>query len=504
MSADALPDEILQRFRQVAAERLGRAESLWFSLVQGTGHEEHAAELHRLIHTLKGDAQLVRYADVELVCHKLEDLLAVARALAYAVPDELELLVTMSFHFIGLLARKRVGTSVAGIDLDGFVQEVELVVRAAQYLERRGAGPRGPGASPDDPALDADQATRLARAATLAFVEALGQRLRAPAARHPRLRQLWRALRLEVSLLRATPLQPLVERHARAANELADQLGKLVDVVVETEPLHVSARVADALDVGLLHCVRNAIDHGIEPPDERVAADKPRRGTLRLVAHTRGDVVELEIEDDGRGLHREALLQRARAVGLIEPVPATTVDVNELAFRPGLSTARATSPVSGRGVGLDAVRSALRTVGGEASVHSRADGGTRLVLRVSAPRHHVQVHVLEVRAGVRLAIPAQWTITLEHASGPEVIDPLVALDLAPPSSDPPSHVLRLRWGAHGLALAAASPPRLATAERICPTATTDPMEVVRIGEHEVLLLRPEHLPKNARRDEPSE
>lgn len=491
MSDDGLPDEIIQRFRQLAAERLTRAESLWFGLLQGTAREQDAAELHRLIHTLKGDAQMIGFSDVELVCHELEELLAVAQGLAYTVPDDVDLLVTMSFHFIGLLARKRAGTSVAGIDLDGFVQEVAAAVLAAQAPtgEPTDAVPT----APPDPVRD--QGQRLARAATVAFLEQLGAR----GASHERLRELWRILQQEVAQLSSTSLGALVERHLEGARELGEQLGKLVVAGCDTHGLCVSSRVADAVDVGLLHCIRNALDHGLEPPDQRTTAGKPPHGALRITASTEGDGVEIVVEDDGRGLDLDAIARRAHEAGLIDGPSRASVspmEARELLFRPGFSTVQQPSHVSGRGVGLDAVRSALHTVGGEVTVHDRPGGGTRFVMRVPARQAQLGVHVFEVRPGISIAVPAHWTLTPEPAPGSAGVDPLEALGVAERSASAPAHrvhVMTLRWGQLHASWAVTTLPRLTTAARICPTAPTDPMEVVDVQGHEVLVLRPELL-----------
>lgn len=501
MHDDEVPEEIIQRFRQLTAERLARAESLWSSLLQGTGAEDDSAELLRLVHTLKGDAQVVRFSEVELVCHKLEDLLTVAKGLAYAVPEDVDLLVTMSFHFIGLLARKRAGASVAGIDLDGFVQEVDQAVRAAHALERH-PPPDADGTARDaveDPSLD--RGIRLARAATLAFLEHLGAR----GSSRERLQQLWRMLRQEAAQMSSTLLEPLVERHAAAARELGEQLGKQVEVRLSIHGLHVTSRVADAVDVGLLHCLRNAVDHGLEPPDERAAAGKPWCGTIRITTELRDHAVEVTVEDDGRGLDHGAIVQRAFEVGLIDEPTRRRASAShaqelaqELLFRPGLTTAPRASRVSGRGVGLDAVRSMLHRVGGEVSAHAGASGGTRFVMRVPAPLHHVQLHVFEARPGIRVAVPASWTVTTSRTPVAGAIDPLEALGVADRAPGPSKHVVMLQWGALHACYTAESEPRLATGQRICPTAPTDPMEVVTVQGHEVLVLRPDQLSGPAR------
>lgn len=515
MSPEGLPEEILQRFRQLVAERLVRAESIWFTLRQGTGIEADAAELLRLVHTLKGDARVVGFADVDLVCHKLEDLLAVAQDVAYAIPEDLDLVVTMAFHFIGLLTRKRGSTPVAGIDLDGFVQEVDQAVLAARTLGRlAGTSHAGSTSSPADPVLDPtlDQESRLARAATLAFLEQLG----ASGASRVRLHQLWSLLRQEVAQSSSTVLDRILQRHLVAAHELGTQLGKLVDIEVDTRGLCLPRRVADALDVGLLHCIRNAVDHGLARPDERTAAGKPPRGSIRITAVTEDGMVEVAVADDGRGLDHEAIAQRARETGLLDAsarADGSAFDAQELVFRPGFSTAPTPGRVSGRGVGLDAVRSALRAVGGEVSARPRPGGGAVFVMRVPARTHHMDVHVFEARAGVLLAIPATWEVTLlAEPLGSEpvgsglvglVVDPLEALGIVERAARPAPHVLRVQRGGAQVCYAAASRPSLATAERICPTTSSDPMEVVLVQGRELLVLRPDQLLGAGRASAPS-
>lgn len=491
MPANPLPEEFLQRFRQLVAERITRAESMWFSLVQGTGDEQAADELERIVHTLKGDAQMVGIAEVELICHKLENLLAVARDAAYAVAEDIDLLVTMSFHFIGLLARKRVGSSVAGIDLDGFVREVDQAVLAARALAREPDGRVGSAQAMAHDDVAPDLGSRLALAATMAFLEQLG----AKGDSQQRLRQLWSMLLQEVAPLCSVVLAPLAERHCVAARALCEQLGKLVHAEVETHGVCVTRRVADAVDVGLLHCTRNAVAHGLELPHERAAAGKPTRGALGITAEMIGDVVEIAIEDDGRGLDLEAITRRALELGLLDEAAhgrASTLDVHDLLFRPGFSTASATTPLSGRGVGLDAARSALCTVGGDISAFARAGGGTRILIRVPALVQDIQVHVFEARPDILLALPVQWVLTPGLQTDPWVVDPLEALGLAD-RSDRPDHVLKLRWGLLQANYAVATMQSLATARRICPTPSTEAMEVVRIDGRDILLLRPDKL-----------
>lgn len=173
------------------------------------------------------------------------------------------------------------------------------------------------------------------------------------------------------------PLRAPLDTQARQAERLAENLGKRVKVVVDADgrmpPLPVPSLVA-----GLLHAVRNALDHGIETPDERVAAGKPPEATLWFGASACGDVFEVVVEDDGRGIDWSAVRGRAQQLGLVS---SSDEDAHEALFSIGLSTAERTTDISGRGIGMAAVREAFRRLGGDVHVESRAGQGTRVVCR---------------------------------------------------------------------------------------------------------------------------
>jgi two-component system chemotaxis sensor kinase CheA len=262
--------------------------------------------------------------------------------------------------------------------------------------------------------------------------------------------------------------------------------------------------VADAVDIAALHVMRNAVDHGIEDPEARAAQGKAPAGLLRVRVREGAGVIGIEIEDDGRGIDLEAVRRRGIERGLLDPArahAATDAELAELVFQPGLSTRTAITDLSGRGVGMDAVRSALARVGGAVRVGSRG-GGCIVSIEVAAPARHLPVYQFLAPGGaVALAVSARWTPALEPTPRPDSIDPLHAIRLFGSSRQtaehPPSPLrelgLRLRWGFLEVSLRAATEPRLVTGERICPTPEEHPIEVIAIDGREVLLLRPEHI-----------
>jgi two-component system chemotaxis sensor kinase CheA len=138
------------------------------------------------------------------------------------------------------------------------------------------------------------------------------------------------------------------------------------------------AQISEAL----VHLLRNSCDHGIEPAERRVLSGKPAQGTLTLSLRSNDSGLQVEVQDDGAGLSREAILGRAHQLGMLVPDPATDEAVWALVLAPGFSTAPAVTELSGRGVGLDVVRCAVEALGGHLSIRSAPGQGTAFVLTV--------------------------------------------------------------------------------------------------------------------------
>jgi two-component system chemotaxis sensor kinase CheA len=185
--------------------------------------------------------------------------------------------------------------------------------------------------------------------------------------------------------LRTTPLLRIMENLPRLAREVALRGGKAVEVELRGAELELDRSILDRLYDPLVHVVRNAVDHGLESPDVRRAAGKPEVGRLLVEAVREKDAIRIAVCDDGGGIDVEAVRSRAVALGVLHPDLAEDLPADEvlqLVFRPGLSTARAVSDISGRGVGMDAVRVTLESLGGEVRLASRRGAGTEVSLRV--------------------------------------------------------------------------------------------------------------------------
>jgi two-component system chemotaxis sensor kinase CheA len=196
-----------------------------------------------------------------------------------------------------------------------------------------------------------------------------------------RLENLIHELQDLASSLRLVPVGTVFKRMQRLVRDLCQQTGKPITLILQGGDTKIDKSLVDQLHDPLMHLIRNAVGHGIESPQERSAADKPKEGRVTLTAAQQGREIHITVADDGRGLDREAILARAREVGLVgaDEVPDDSAIWNYI-FHSGLSTASEVSSLSGRGVGLDVVQAAIRSLQGRTVVESSPGEGTRITL----------------------------------------------------------------------------------------------------------------------------
>ena len=211
----------------------------------------------------------------------------------------------------------------------------------------------------------------------------------------------------EIMRARMAPVWQVFDRFPRLVRDAARSLGKKVDFVIEGKEIELDRSMLDEIGDPLVHLLRNSLDHGIESPAERRAAGKPETGTLRLSAARERSRIAIRVEDDGRGIHREKVLAKAMAAGLVTIDEARTLgndDVARLITRPGFSTAETVTDVSGRGVGLDVVATRVRALGGMLEIASEPGQGTSMTLQL--PQTLAIVRALLVRqSGETYALP---------------------------------------------------------------------------------------------------
>ena len=231
-------------------------------------------------------------------------------------------------------------------------------------------------------------------------------------AQHALLDRLTAELQHAVVGMRVLPLRHAFQRFPRVVREISNALGRPVRLVTEGETTEADKAIVEALFEPLLHVLRNALDHGVEDPAERLAAGKPATATIRLSARRTGDQVLIEVADDGRGLDPAALRDTAARRGLGDADALAALDDDaalELIFLPGFSTAAAVSALSGRGVGMDAVRAAVARLGGRAAIASTPGSGT--TVRFVLPFTVMMTRVMTVEAcGQVFGIPMEAVV----------------------------------------------------------------------------------------------
>ncbi|MBM2884666.1 chemotaxis protein CheA [Chromobacterium amazonense] len=198
---------------------------------------------------------------------------------------------------------------------------------------------------------------------------------------------------------RMQPIGRLFQKYPRLARDLARQLGKEVELVLSGEETELDKTMIEDLNDPLVHLVRNAVDHGIESPEERIAAGKKPQALVQLTAEQVGDHILIEITDDGKGMNPDALRRKAIEKGLIDTETANSLDEKQclqLIFLPGFSTKDQISSVSGRGVGMDVVRTNIQKLNGRIDINSVGGEGTRI--SISLPLTLAILPVLVVRA----------------------------------------------------------------------------------------------------------
>jgi chemotaxis protein histidine kinase CheA/ActR/RegA family two-component response regulator len=210
--------------------------------------------------------------------------------------------------------------------------------------------------------------------------------------------RLMRELQHLTSQTRMAPVETIVPRLQRNVRQTAAATGKVASLDITGQDILVDIDVLNQLVDPLLHILRNAVDHGIESPDERAAAGKPRAGRIGLAVSRRGQIVTVQVADDGRGLDLPQIRAKAIERGLLEPgASPSDAEIARLTLLPGFSTRDAVTEISGRGVGLDVVATRLRSLAGAVDVRSRAGQGLTIELRFQASL--VATHALFVRDG---------------------------------------------------------------------------------------------------------
>ncbi|QIZ24281.1 chemotaxis protein CheA [Pseudomonas aeruginosa] len=259
---------------------------------------------------------------------------------------------------------------------------------------------------------------------TQAMLGQLGEQL--DPSRHERLQHALaqlehntRDLQESVMSIRMLPINFIFSRFPRLVRDTATRLGKQVELHLHGEHIELDKSVIEKLSDPLTHIVRNSIDHGIEPPAERLAAGKPASGTVKLAASHQGGSVVVEVSDDGRGLSRPRILAKARERNLPVHDGMSDAEVWQLVFMPGFSTAETVTELSGRGVGMDVVKRNIGAMGGRIDIDSAPGMGTRIGIRLPLTLAILDGLIVAVEA-VNYVIPLTYIVESLQARSDDV------------------------------------------------------------------------------------
>ena len=393
--------EFLDIFRDEARVRLDRIVETLLALEGGSAADDAVDSLFRDIHTIKGAAGMVGLDEIGALAHVMEDLLANARrqgALAGTLIDPL-------LRATDALRRHVEGDGEPASELIAELTAAqapaaEPVVMPAIEVPAPAAAPPSESRSIRVPAEKIDTLLDLV-GETVLHRRRLEHELgvgRADGHRHvsdelDTGERLLDALKGAAIGMRTLPLSSIVTPLPRAVRDLAAETGKEVELIVEGAETELDRAILEGLPEPLVHLLRNAIAHGIEAPQERERRGKPARGRLELRAEQRGGMVEVTLADDGRGVSEETLAEARR-----------TGSLTEVLTQPGFSTAREVSGISGRGVGLDAVKDHVEAFGGSIEVRSEPGKGTDVILRLPLALALIEVLLVE-RAGNVFGFP---------------------------------------------------------------------------------------------------
>lgn len=414
-------DELLPLFLQEAESRLERLGALMSNAEQDP---DAAVQVRRELHALKGAGRLMGLTDVAELCHLAEDALLseakenleAAARLVDEVGQIIENLGTTALENASGLRRDGVGRELRQPSIRGGSGELRVATDVVDALAERSAQMRVVSKTAGPPverlyelARNIEGRRRGRTGGVLAELAAELRRtaleLEAVAGSLHRLseEQLDLMLRIQVQPLR--PFLRTLERHTR---NLAESLGKHVEVTSSGGDVQLDRRILEAIREAALHLVHNAVDHGLESAEDRRRSGKDPVGRIHFGAEAEGDRVRLTVWDDGRGIDCDAVIRLAVEKGLVKPAAAallTPLEAYQLLELPGFTTRHLATDVSGRGVGLDAVAASFRAIGGDLWIRSATGEGTRVTAEVPVARRGERVLVVKIGDQV-LALPS--------------------------------------------------------------------------------------------------
>jgi len=469
---ESLQQDLIKDLLVESHEGLDRFDRELLALEQGQGGSERMNTIFRVIHTLKGTAGCLGLGKIEQTAHRGENLLSLLRdGKLTTSPEMITTLLALSDALRGMLRTLEATGNDGEADHSALLARLEQL-QTANPVAAVPAAPAAFGLFDDEPAAPAPLAPA-APPVALAPVQprpSLPAHDVAPAAESPvkssvadsairvdigqldkvmnlvgelvlarnqivanttrfdqaalltasqRLNIITTELQESVMKTRMQPIGNVWAKFPRVVRDVAHELGKKIRLVMDGQSTELDRTIIEAIKDPLTHIVRNSIDHGIESPEKRLAAGKPDEGLLSLRAYHEGGQVNIEIMDDGGGINLERVKAKAVAQNLITSEQAGRLTEREainLIFLPGLSTAEKVSNVSGRGVGMDVVKTNIEKIGGSIDLSTQAGQGTTLKIKIPLTLAIIPALIV-TSGGDRYAIPQVSLLELVRLEG---------------------------------------------------------------------------------------
>jgi len=490
-------DELLKDFLTESAEQVEAIGAQLVRFEQDPSDARIIANIFRLVHALKGTCGFLNLPRMERIAHRAEALIDHLRDGATPDGDIVALVLAAVDRIKLILAALAEGRGEPSGDDGPLIADLQRAAERAREVKSSQAPAVssdavnfGPGPTPPERRIDTVRISvkTLERLTSLVSELVLTRNqlievARASAAEKmltplQRLSAVTADLQAGVFAARMLPVERLFGNFHRLVRDLSTDLGKKAELVLRGGGAELDRQLIEAVRDPLMHLIRNAVDHGIEPPEERLRLGKPEAGLIQVTASHKAGIVSIEVADDGRGLDVDSIRARALALGLgtrEELAARPEAEVLPFVFAPGFTTAAHMSRISGRGVGLDIVRANLEGIGGSVSLMSRSGRGATIVLRIpltlailpafivtaggerfALPQHSVE-EILELDTGAESALTSvQGAAVLNIAEGPLPVTRLSELTRSrtqPPRPGPAQGlVLKMRTRAQGFAL----------------------------------------------------
>ena len=432
--------EILESFIVETREILDNLARDLLSLEKGESNPELLNSIFRAVHTVKGTSSFLGLEQTTELAHGFEDVLnKLRRGELVITPEKMDVVLAAYDTLKELIARIEARDS-RRLNLGPILSRLSEIARSAQKdaAETKSAGPKSvaataapappsanpvpPGANPEEPAEEkkeaqngqqtsksiADSTIRVDVARLDSLMNLVGELVlgrnrltqianqvteeyedlsvaRVLLDTSAQIDFITTELQMAVMRTRMVPIAKVFNKIPRLVRDLCRETGKEIDLIMEGEETELDKTIIEELSDPLVHIIRNAADHGIEPPKDRTAAGKPAKGVVRIAAEHEGNHIVITIQDDGRGMDPDKLKAKALEKGMITEAEAGDMSTRELLnliFAPGFSTAAKVTNISGRGVGMDVVRTNITKLKGTVEVESAPGFGSKFVIKL--------------------------------------------------------------------------------------------------------------------------